>query len=148
MSQQRPEKTLNELVGTQLNSLGCIKEKILQLQRLNAIWQQYIDNIIAQHCKIANYREGILIIVADSSVWSMRLRYLIPDLLIKLRNHPEFRSLKNIEWFIKPTEETPTKTTQSLLKLSSNNAEMIQSIAEGIENKQLQKALLKLTQHS
>lgn len=148
MTQQRPEKRLHELVGNQLNSLRHINEKVLLLKRLNSIWQQYLDNILIQHCKIANYRDGNLIIITDSSAWSMRLRYLIPDLLTKLRKHPEFYGLKNIEWFIQPVEEIISKATKPTLKISSDNTEMIQCIAEGMENKQLQKALLKLTKHN
>ncbi len=90
------------LASNQSGTLQLIYAKAAQLTTLNKIWRTQIDETLAQHTQVANYREGCLVIEVSSPVWATRLRYGIPDLLQKLRALNEFAGLTRIEWYVKP----------------------------------------------
>lgn len=146
---ERFEKSLSTLLSDATHSFAAMQEKIKILQYLNLIWQQQIEMNLAQHTRVANYRENTLIIEADSPVWTTRLRFLIPDLINQLNQHFEFRHLKKIDWYIRPTEEKKlgAKIPKAKLKLTGQNADIIKETAQSITNQHLQQALRDLAKH-
>ena len=146
---ERCEKSLSSLLSNANHSLATMQAKVKFLQQLNLIWQQRVEMNLAQHTRVANYRENTLIIEADSPVWTTRLRFLIPDLINQLTKHFEFRHLKKIDWYIRPTEEKKldTKISKAKLKLTEQNADIIKQTAQTITNTYLQQALRDLAKH-
>lgn len=142
----KPEKPLQQLLDNQVDTLPGIKAKIKQLTDLNNIWQTQLDSTLAQHCRVANFREKCLIIEVDSSAWATRLRYLIPELLKSLRSFTEFTGLQAIEWYIQP----PTPLTfhpdipHKRPILSADSKEIILETAKNIGAEKLKKALRNL----
>ena len=79
------EKTLtNILEHDPASVLAFIQSKVQQLINLNQIWRTVIPNELNEHTRVANFREGYLIIECDSAAWATRLRYLLPDIKQKL----------------------------------------------------------------
>lgn len=52
----------------------------LKVARLGAHWDQVVGDLIAQHSQVADFRDGVLTIRADSPVWATQLTYLVPQL--------------------------------------------------------------------
>lgn len=144
-----PEKTLATILNQQDSQsiLGFIQKKVLQLNQLNDIWQKNWPDL-AQHSRIANFREGCLVIEVDNAAWVTRLRYLIPDLSRKLVKHAALNSLKHIEWYIQPHSQTVSPHNRFAPVLSDHSAQLLKNTALTIRMKQLQEALIRLSENN
>ncbi|MBP2700571.1 DUF721 domain-containing protein [Photobacterium lucens] len=80
MRDHRPQTTGDILEETGLNN---IQQRAMALSQLNKAVKQYVNG--AEHCRVSNYRQGILIIETASAAWSMRLNYERHQLIMKLR---------------------------------------------------------------
>ena len=145
-----PEKTLTHILQHDPESvLAFIQNKILQITKLNQIWQAEISLDLAAHSRVANFREGLLIIECASAAWATRFRYLLTELSEKLTKYPELRDLTHIQWNIQPHFHThspkPRRTTAPAL--SSTSAQLLKNAAHHIKLKSLQEALLRIAQH-
>lgn len=141
-----PEKTLDTILNQQdpQSILGFIQKKVAQLNQLNEIWQKNWADL-AQHSRIANFREGCLVIEVDNAAWATRLRYLIPDLTRKLVKHPALNRLKHIEWYIQPHSPTVSPRSRFAPVLSDHSAQLLKNTALSIKMEQLQAALIRLS---
>jgi hypothetical protein len=144
-----PEKTPANILQQDPNSvLAFIQSKVLQLTKLNQIWQAEISSDLAEHTRVANFRDGYLIIECASAAWATRLRYSLPDITQKLLKQPDLRDLTHIEWNIQPQFHTPNAQLSQLPPvLSSASAELLKNAADNIQVKPLQEALLRIAQH-
>ena len=144
-----PEKTLDKILSQQdpQSILGFIQKKVVQLKQLNEIWQQNFPDL-AQHSRIANFREGCLVIEVDNGAWATRLRYIIPDLIKKLGKLNALSNLKHIEWYIQP-ESQPASTRSRFAPpvLSDHSAKLLENTALTIRMKELQEALVRLSRN-
>ncbi|NEG95533.1 DUF721 domain-containing protein [Bifidobacterium sp. SMB2] len=52
----------------------------LMIAQLGRHWDQVVGPGIAQHSRVASYRDGVLTIQAESSVWATQLTYMIPQM--------------------------------------------------------------------
>ncbi|WP_318475786.1 DUF721 domain-containing protein [Photobacterium leiognathi] len=80
MRDHRPQTTGDILEETGLNN---IQQRAIALSQLNKAVKQHVNG--AEHCRVSNYRQGILIIETASAAWSMRLNYERHQLIMKLR---------------------------------------------------------------
>lgn len=144
-----PEKTpVNILQQDPESILAFIQNKVQELTKLNQIWQVEIPAELSEHTRVANFRDGYLIIECDSAAWATRLRYILPDITQKLLKHPNFRDLTHIEWNIQPLFHAQnTQLSQLPPTLSSASAELLKNAADAISVKSLQEALLRIAQH-
>lgn len=144
----RPEKSVEKVLWSEGSSLSNLRKKIQQLAQLNIFWLEQLDDALAQHTRVANYREGCLIIEVDSSVWATRLRFLIPELLKSLRRLKEFHTLQSIEWYVNATvslaKYSPLRQPPVL---SAQNASLLHETAAEISSEALKRALQKLARN-
>lgn len=82
--------------------LSQIVRKVDQLAQLNRIVHQKLDPALAKHCRVANYRDGILILTTHSSTTGHLLRFAKSELLSTLRAMPEWCHLKAIKIHVRP----------------------------------------------
>lgn len=144
-----PEKTPANILQQDPESvLAFIQNKVQQLTKLNHIWQAEISGDLAEHTRVANFRDGYLIVECDSAAWATRLRYTLPDITQKLLKHPDLRDLTHIEWNIQPQFHAPNPQISQLPPVLSNaSAALLKNAADNIQVKPLQEALLRIAQH-
>lgn len=144
-----PEKTpANILQNDPESVLAFIQNKILQLTTLNQIWQTEISKDLAGQTRVANFREGYLIIECASAAWATRLRYQLPDITEKLIKYTELRDLTHIEWNIQPLFHTDRAQLRTApLVLSAVSSQLLTHAAHHIKVKPLQEALLRIAKH-
>ncbi len=144
-----PEKTPANILQQDPESvLAFIQNKVQQLTKLNRIWQAEISGDLAEHTRVANFRDGYLIVECDSAAWATRLRYTLPDITQKLLKHSDLRDLTHIEWNIQPQFHAPnTQLSQLPPVLSHASAALLKNAADNIQVKPLQEALLRIAQH-
>jgi hypothetical protein len=77
--------------------LSQIVRKVDQLAQLNRIVHQKLDPALKTHCRVANYRDGVLILTTNTSATGHLLRFAKGELLTALRKEPEWCHLKSIK---------------------------------------------------
>lgn len=133
MRDNRPETTQNLL---KKKSIQHLHQHALELSRLNQLVSTLLPEATAKHCRVANYRNGILILECGSSAWVTRLNYDRLHILASLRRQL-LPSLMTIEIKVNPKLSVPDsvikdKKTQNkdVVLLSSFAAESLLAIAE------------------
>lgn len=141
----KTKQTLEYLVNGTKNELTTLMKKSARLTALDHAIKQHLSIPLANYCKVANLRQGKLIIQTDSSVWASKLRFDIPALLSKLRLDPQFASLAGIDFFVQPinTPSPPPTTIKPTPKfnISAQNRHLLLKTAENIRNERLRKVL-------
>jgi len=122
-------------------------KKVNQLSNLNRLIQKKLSPHLAQHCRLANFRQNTLILSAATPATGHLLRFAVPDLLTQLRQDKEWCHLAGIQVEVRPPltltiPQTPLSHPQP--ELSAESATTIKTAAFSIENAELQKALLRL----
>ena len=141
--------TKNSLFEILTNSplFGKIVNKVDQLAKLNRIVHQNLDPELKSYCRVANLRDGILIITTTSPAAGHLLRFAEIDLLSKLRAEPEWCHLKSVKTLVRPSIAlVKAATAQNLPKpsLSLEGRKAIENVVQGIDSHELQKALTRL----
>ena len=144
------QQSILNLVQQQTTTLlPNMAQKLTHLQRLNELWQKYIDMQLTKHTRVANWRDGRLIIEIDSASWATDIRYSLPELLRKLKTEKELADLKFIEWYIQPQEAAAQKSTsRKPAPLSTENSQLLIEAATHTPNEKLKRALLALANHT
>ncbi|NOY72570.1 MAG: DUF721 domain-containing protein [Gammaproteobacteria bacterium] len=118
--------------------------KLLQLEQLV---HDSLPNNLAQHCRMANYRENNLILHVDSALWSSKLRFHIPAMKYDLKVHPEFVQLKNITIKTKPNYNRHETLTRQKASMTRSTADSLNNLADYVTSESLATALRKLSRH-
>ncbi|MCW8930042.1 MAG: DUF721 domain-containing protein [Gammaproteobacteria bacterium] len=91
-------------------------------------------------------KQQSLIITTVSAAWASKLRFYIPTLKRSLTAEPQFSQLKKI--IIKVASPNASIDKEKKMPLySQNSADIIQDSAQHIDNNDLKKALMRLSQH-
>ncbi|MGM3174531.1 DUF721 domain-containing protein [Dickeya lacustris] len=122
--------------------LHDIQQRALALLKLNRAVMGLLPSALHPFCRVANYRQGLLILETASANWLMRLRYEQPAILSALRAQI-LPSLVAIDIRINPAlaakvhenERAPTIETiadipSTTRKLSVHSAEILNNLAE------------------
>jgi len=125
-----------------------IVKKVEQLAKLNRVVLQNLAPELSAHCRVANVREGILILSTASSAMGYQLRFTEIELLSALRAIPAWCHLKSIKIQVRPPHNIPTPLSPASLprpNLSKSTAKILKMTAEDLNPSPLQEALLRLS---
>jgi hypothetical protein len=125
--------------------------KVEQLAKLNQLVLKKLDPTLARHCRVANFRNGILVLTTTSPIWGHQLRFAKTDILSTLRADPEWIGLKSIEAQVRPDTNSVAdikKNTLPVPKLSKVAAQFVELTAIEVTSPTLKKALLKLSKRA
>ncbi|NBM04215.1 DUF721 domain-containing protein [Proteus sp. G2671] len=99
---QSLEKIFIELEGSNKSTLQLIQQRATILLKLNRAVMALLPIPLRDKCRVANYRNAILIIEVANASWLTRLRYETPSLLSALRQEI-LPSLSSIDIKINPS---------------------------------------------
>jgi len=102
----------------------------------------YLPQDLAANCHVAGVRDGCLRLIADSAAWAARLRFQEP-LLLKALTQRGDHEVRRIQVRVSPREQTRTLPKRNL-KLSAENAQLLEQTARALEDPRLAQALLRL----
>lgn len=142
MRDSRPQSIENLFEATEGQSmLLSIQQRAMALNKLNRAVQGILPAQMHPWCRVANFRQGILVLETANASWMMRLRYEQSSLLSALRAQI-LPSLTAIDITINPTlaaigqESVQKSGSQSEGKenspgrqLSEQSAEILRSVA-------------------
>lgn len=146
----KSSRSLDKLFEEAHDDLAILVTRTRQLKRWTALFRSQIENELAPHCYISNIEDTVLAVFVDSAAWATRLRFQVPHLLPILRKiHPVFAKLENIKVKILTQNNARNTPAQQLHgpTMSTDNANIINSLSESIDDPALQEALQRLARH-
>lgn len=126
--------------------LKALFSQAQRLDRLQALLESQLQPAAREHCHVASWREGCLLLIVTDGHWATRLRYQQKRLQRQLQAFEEFANLNRLLFKVQPsaTRERPAVPGR---ELSSNTVETLQIAAEGIRDPKLRAALERLASH-
>lgn len=118
-------------------------QKLAHLQRL---LESQLQPAARQHCHVASWREGTLLLIVTDGHWATRLRYQQKRLQRQLVAFKEFANLTRLQIKVQPAT-TYGGLPGQVKDLSLSAAETITATAEGISDSNLRAALERLAAH-
>ncbi|MGH8448219.1 DUF721 domain-containing protein [Pseudomonas sp.] len=118
-----------------------------RLGHLQRLLESQLQPAAREHCHVASWREGHLLLIVTDGHWATRLRYQQKRLLRQLMAFDEFASLTRIQFKVQPSTQ-PQSATGQTMDLSENAAETLQATADGINDPGLRAALERLAAHA
>ncbi|MCL1142911.1 DUF721 domain-containing protein [Shewanella gaetbuli] len=126
-----PQDLSNLLHGS--GKLPEIAEKAELLNNLNRHVKQIIDGPATEHLKVANLRQGVLVIETSAAAWAARINFQKPKLLRQLQAET-LPMLTTIEVKVNPgLALTNEKSTIGHKHLSTEAAQHIEALANHVE---------------
>ncbi|MFZ4967815.1 DUF721 domain-containing protein [Pseudomonas sp. Mn2068] len=119
-------------------------QRLAHLQRLV---ESQLQPAAREHCHVASWREGSLLLIVTDGHWATRLRYQQKRLQRQLQAFDVFIGLNRILFKVQP----PTVQQGAVghtMDLSINAAQTIQETADGISDPNLRAALERLASHA
>lgn len=143
MTRSLKPQPLSKLLRPQDRHLGTLTERGRLLARLTGSVRACLPLPCADHCRVANFHDGQLVLVADSPAWSARLRFHAPQ-LIKILNQQHRLAVRKVRVIVSPSlpelrQRPPVRRT-----LSPTSAELLQQTAACESDPGLRAALLRL----
>lgn len=151
MTYKRPEKKVSDILHDDSTHLGVMLKKVFQYNQLELKLADFISPDVAGHVQLGAYQKGVLLLLVDSGSWATKLSYMVPDLRDKLRSHPHWRGLKNIQVKVAPHLGKPKPSTPQVIKpvtISTQSQQSLKDAADNLadtdENQPLKQVLLRL----
>ncbi|WP_158781831.1 DUF721 domain-containing protein [Pantoea sp. BAV 3049] len=140
MRDSRPQSIENLFEATEgQGMLQSIQHRAIALNKLNRAVQGVLPAQLHPWCRVANFRQGILVLETANASWMMRLRYEQSSLLSALRAQilPSLTAIDiriNPSLAVKGQESAQESSKQSEEKsagrqLSEHSAEILRSVA-------------------
>jgi hypothetical protein len=126
-----------------LKALFSAAQRLTHLQRL---LESQLQPAAREHCHLASWREGCLLLIVTDGHWATRLRYQQKRLQRQLQQLDEFAGLQRILFKVQPPSGQ-VRTPERSIALSNCAAESIQTTADGISDPNLRAALERLASH-
>ena len=117
-----------------------------RLDRLQHLLESQLQPAAREHCHLASWREGCLLLIVTDGHWATRLRYQQRRLERQLQLLEEFAGLQRILFKVQPSY-TPKPAAKHSMVLSSAAAESLQTTADSISDPKLRAALERLASH-
>ncbi len=127
--------------------LKAIFNHAQRLAHLQRLVESQLQPAAREHCHVASWREGSLLLIVTDGHWATRLRYQQKRLQRQLQAFDVFIGLTRILFKVQP----PTVQQGAVghtMDLSINAAQTIQETAEGISDPNLRAALERLASHA
>jgi hypothetical protein len=126
--------------------LKALFNQAQRIDRLQHLLESQLQPAAREHCHVASWREGCLLLIITDGHWATRLRYQQKRLLRQLQVIEEFATLTKILFKVHPPTVERNRSSHSI-SLSKFAAENIQATAEGVRDPKLRAALERLAKH-
>ncbi len=138
----------NHILKNESKTLHNLFKKLDQLHELNRVFALYVEAGIVSHCQVANLQNNCLIVIVDSANWATQLRFLIPDVIAKMKRHSGLENLQAICCKTRPDTQKHSarkkRPATPMQQLSAESADYLLSVAETLEDEKLRKIMKKI----
>lgn len=134
---------LRKLLSDRQNSAARLMEHGAWLKQLNTAVHALLPESCRAHCRVANVRDGVLALAADTPAWAARLRFHGPHLRRSLERQTTLQ-VDDIRVLVVPRENRMERSRMARPDLSRKSAGLLRDTAEAMDDPLLRTALLRL----
>ncbi|MFN3233990.1 MAG: DciA family protein [Gammaproteobacteria bacterium] len=140
-------KQVNQLLNNSSRQIQYIVKRAHLLKKINVMIHEHLDPSFHDKCFASNYERGTITITAINTSIATRLRFLVADLLEKIKQNPEFNDALSIQCRVQ--KQLPQAKEQEGKKivhreLSSKTKQSISKLLRGMSDSRLTRALKSL----
>ena len=125
--------------------LKQLTDRAKRLGELNQALLACIPSELVAHVQLATVRDDCVVIQAEGSTWAGQLRFKTPQILEKLKTHPEFREIRSIRVRNAPRLNPPPARPRAIMTDAGTLA--LRQQAHATTDERLRAALLRLARH-
>ncbi|UCJ16769.1 DciA family protein [Pseudomonas sp. MM211] len=126
--------------------LKALFNQAQRIDHLQQLLESQLQPAAREHCHVASWREGCLLLIVTDGHWATRLRYQQRRLQRQLQALETFATLTKILFKVQPPTAERREPTQPF-ELSDSAADNIQETAAGVTDPRLREALERLANH-
>jgi len=131
----------------QARPLRLLLNQAERLEHLQRLLESQLQPAAREHCHVASWRDGTLLLVVTDGHWATRLRYQQKRLQRQLQALEAFGNLQRILFKVQPRVGA-TQRPASAIQLSESAAQSLRETAEEITDPKLRAALERLASHA
>jgi len=145
-----PFVSLRELLDDPLSPVGRLMAAGRRLARADRALEAALDPSLRGHVTVARVSRDSVILVADSPVWSSRVRFQSPAVLEHLRRELGAPGLARVQVLTRPRESVPPPRAPvaTAPRLTERSAALVERVAQDTDNPALRRSLLRICRHA
>lgn len=148
MKKRVSPKSIAEVVSSS-PMIKQLRQETRKLERLQRLIDSLLDAELVKRLQVGAIGNDYIVLIAESSAWAAKIRYIIPMILEHLRNQADYAQITTIrirtQKYDRPAPYVPETRR---LSLGVDAASAIEETAENVEDQDIAKALRRLTRHS
>jgi len=142
-------RSVNKVLVEANDDLAILVTRTKQLSYLTQLLRQQLEPDLAVHCYIGRLDNDTLVILVDSAAWASKLRFHSQSLLPPLQAaHQSFAQIQQIRIKILSQSVTAPPPEFQRPTMNQENAQGLKTLADGIEDADLQAALVRLAKRA
>jgi hypothetical protein len=141
-------KSLAQLLQQRSDHLSMLLSQVRLLRQITTVIRNVLPEPLSLHCHAANIDGDTIIIGCDSPTWAAKLRYQLPHVLNRLRDHRNLPAFRQIRLRVQPLDVVEAHTENRRLSMPEHTAALITSVAHNTTDPELKAALLRLSQRA
>lgn len=126
--------------------LKALFNQAQRIDHLQQVVESQLQPAAREHCRVASWREGCLLLIVTDGHWATRLRYQQRRLQRQLQALETFATLTKILFKVQPPSGEKREVVRPF-ELSESAADSIQETADGVSDPRLKAALERLASH-
>ena len=141
-----PAKTADSILR-QSQPLQALLGAARRLDHLQKLLEAALEPAAREHCKVASWRDGTLLLIVSNGHWATRLHYQQRRLLRLLQEQTAFNGLQRILFKVQPATGSSSAGARHV-EVSAAAADSLRTAADGISDPRLREALERLAKHA
>ena len=125
--------------------IQSLRQKSKKIEPIQEFIDSFLDPDMAKRFIVASGEEDHIVLLADSSAWAAKIRYLIPSMLDNFARHEQLKWIKKIQ--VKILKHDQQKSEYRISKAavpSERSRNQIREFADLIDDEELAAALKRL----
>lgn len=147
MSRRPPPAKTADSILRQSQPLQALLGAARRLDKLQNLLEAALEPAAREHCKVASWRDGTLLLIVSNGHWATRLHYQQRRLLRLLQEQTAFNGLQRILLKVQPVTGSSSAGARHV-ELSAAAADSLRTAADGISDPRLREALERLARHA
>lgn len=137
-------KNIRQLL-TSNQKVKSLSSQALKTRDLRRAVCGLLPSMLADYCQVRSFENGTLTLNAATGAAATQLRFVVQQLLPKLKNLPAFNGLEKIVVRVQASENKEPRVRRRIIPpVSQHNCELIRDAAHSLEDTELAKSLLRL----
>jgi hypothetical protein len=129
------------------SQLAQLLARARQQASLDAGLKTLLEAPVGDHCQVLALRNQVLVVAADSPVWAVRLRFLLPRLVKQLSRQFSV-PISTVKVRVNPIQQTPAPKKRPIPgRCGPAGRQAALLAAQSVSDPDLKSALLKLANH-